>query len=91
MSIPLPVDVLGRRVTFRPSPSSHILEGEIVKVYFKTGEDPRYPKGSKGYKNGIRALYKRLSILLPDGRVLNMSGEQEDIRQHEMVAVSDNG
>ena len=89
MSIPLPIDVLGRRVTFRPSPSSHILEGEIVKVYFKTGEDPRYPKGSKGYKNGIRKLFKRVSILLPDGRVLNMSGEQEDIRQFEIVALSD--
>ena len=89
MSIPLPIDVLGRRVTFRPSPSSHILEGEIVKVYFKTGEDPRYPKGSKGYKNGIRKLFKRVSILLPDGRVLNMSGEQEDIRQYEIVALSD--
>ena len=89
MSIPLPIDVLGRRVTFRPSPSSHILEGEIVKVYFKIGADPRYPKGSKGYKNGIRKLFKRVSILLPDGRVLNMSGEQEDIRQFEIVALSD--
>ena len=89
MSIPLPVDELGRRVSFRPSPSSHILEGEVVKVYFRRGEDPRYPKGSKGYKNGIRKLFKRISILLPDGRILNMSGEQEDIRQYEIVALSD--
>ena len=91
MSIPLPIDVLGRRVQFRPTPSSHILEGEVVRVYFNRGEDPRYPKGSQGYKNGIRKLFKRVSLLLPDGRILNMSGEQEGIRQHEMVAVSDNG
>ena len=91
MSIPMCVDVPGRRVSFRPSKVSHLLEGEVVKVYFKMGEDPRYPKGSKGYKNGIRKLYKRLSILLPDGRILNMSGEQEDIRALEIVAMSDNG
>ena len=91
MSIPMCVDVPGRRVSFRPSKTSHVLVGEVVKVYFKMGEDPRYPKGSKGYKNGIRKLYKRLSILLPDGRILNMSGEQEDIRALEIVAMSDNG
>ena len=91
MNPPLPVDVIGRRVSFRPSPSSHILEGEIVKVYFKMGVDPRYPKGSLGYKNGMRQLYKKLSIILPDGRILNMSGEHEDIKRQEIVAMSDNG
>jgi hypothetical protein len=89
MSIPLPVDVPGRRVSFRPSPSSHILEGEVVRVYFKYGEDARWPKGSKGYENGMRQLFKRISVLLPDGRILNMSCEQEDLRQKELVAISD--
>ena len=89
MSIPLPVDVPGRRVSFRPSPSSHILEGEVVRVYFKWGEDPRYPKGSLGYKNGMRQMYKRIGVLLADGRILNMSCEQEDLRQNELVAISD--
>ena len=91
MTAPLPIDVIGRRLTFRPTASSHTLEGEVVKVYFKMGADPRYPKGSKGYKNGIRKLFKKVSIMLPDGRILNMSGEQEDIRQYEMLAMSDNG
>ena len=91
MSIPLPVDVIGRRVSFRPSPSSHILEGEVIKVYFKMGADPRYPKGSKGYKNGMRKLFQKLSIILADGRILNIPSEQEDIKQLEVVAMSDNG
>ena len=91
MSIPLPVDVIGRRVSFRPSPTSHLLEGEVCKVYFKYGADPRYPKGSKGYTNGMRKLFQMLSIILPDGRILNISGEQESIKRHEIAAMSDNG
>jgi len=91
MSIPLPVDVIGRRVAFRPSPSSHVLEGEVIKVFFKMGADPRYPKGSKGYKNGMRKLFQKISIILADGRILNISGEPESIKQHEIVALSDNG
>ena len=89
MSIPLPVDVPGRTVSFRPSGSSHILTGEVIKVYFRMGEDPRYPKGSKGYKNGIRKLYKKLSVLLPDGRILNMSAEHDDLKAIGMVVETD--
>lgn len=85
MSIPVPVDVPGRTVSFRPSNSSHILTGEVFKVYYRMGEDPRYPKGSKGYKNGMRQLYKKLSVILPDGRILNMSGEHEDLKAIGMV------
>ena len=84
--IPTPVDVVGRTVSFRPSPSSVMMQGEVTAVYFRMGTDPRYPKGSTGYKNGMRQLYKRLSVLLPDGRILRMSGEHEDIKKMEMVA-----
>ena len=86
MNIPAPVDVKGRLISFRPTESSDILYGEVVNVYFENGADPRYPKGSQGYKNGIRALFKKITVLLADGRVLNMPAEQEDIRRLRMVA-----
>lgn len=86
MNIPAPVDAKGRLISFRPTESSDILYGEVVNVYFENGADPRYPKGSQGYKNGIRALFKKMSVLLPDGRVLNMPAEQEDIKRLRMVA-----
>ena len=86
MSIPAPIDVKGRLISFRPTESSDILYGEVIDVYFRRGADPRYPKGSKGYKNGIRALFKCISVLLPDGRILNMPAEQEDIKNLRMVA-----
>ena len=86
MSIPVPVDVKGRLISFRPTESSDILYGEVVNVYFRRGADPRYPEGSKGYKNGIRALFKCISVLLPDGRILNMPAEQEDVKNFRMVA-----
>jgi hypothetical protein len=86
MSIPAPIDVKGRLISFRPTESSDILYGEVVNVYFRNGADPRYPKGSQGYKNGIRALFKCISVLLPDGRILNMPAEQQDIKDLRMVA-----
>ena len=86
MSIPAPIDVKGRMISFRPTESSDILYGEVVNVYFRNGADPRYPKGSQGYKNGIRKLFTCISVLLPDGRILNMPAEQEDIREFRMVA-----
>ena len=86
MNIPAPIDVKGRLISFRPNENSDILYGEVVDVYFRTGADPRYPKGSKGYKNGIRKLFKKIAVLLPDGRILNMPAEQEDIRDLRMVA-----
>ena len=86
MNIPAPIDVKGRLISFRPTESSDILYGEVVNVYFRNGADPRYPKGSQGYKNGIRALFKCISVLLPDGRILNMPAEQQDIKDLRMVA-----
>ena len=84
--IPAPIDVKGRQISFRPSESSDILFGEVVDVYLRPGADPRYPKGSQGYKNGIRKLFTKISVLLPDGRVLNMPAEQEDVKRYRMVA-----
>ena len=86
MKIPPPIDVKGRLISFRPTQSSDIVTGEVVDVYFRHGADPRYPKGSQGYKNGIRKLMKKISVLLPDGRILNMPAEQEDIKDLRMVA-----
>jgi len=86
MKIPESIDVKGRHISFRPNEKSDILYGEVVDVYFRMGADPRYPKNSKGYKNGIRKLFKKISVLLPDGRILNMPAEQEDIRDLRMVA-----
>ena len=88
MNIGTPIDVKGRQISFRPTESSDIISGEVVDVYFRRGADPRYPKGSQGYKNGIRKLFKKISILLPDGRVLNMNAEQEDVKKFRMVAVN---
>ena len=86
MNIPAPIDVKGRLISFRPTESSDILYGEVVNVYFDNGADPRYPKGSQGYKNGIRKLFTCISVLLPDGRILNMPAEQEDVKRLRMVA-----
>ena len=86
MSAPAAVDVKGRLISFRPNERSDIIYGEVVDGYFRMGADPRYPKGSQGYKNGIRKLFKKISVLLPDGRILNMNAEQEDIKSLRMVA-----
>jgi len=85
-NIPAPIDVKGRLISFRPNERSDILYGEVVDVYFDKGADPRYPKGSQGYKNGIRKLFTKISVLLADGRILNMPAEQEDIKRLRMVA-----
>ncbi len=85
-NIPVPVDQVGRTISFRPSPSSDILVGDVTRVYFDMGEDPRYPKGSRGYKNGMRQLFKKITVELPDGRCLNMPCEQEDVKALRMVA-----
>jgi len=76
--IPAPVDVVGRTISFRPSESSDILTGEVVKVGFQWP----YPKD----KDGHRQLLKQISVLLPDGRIINMKAEAEDIKQYRIVA-----
>ena len=76
--IPAPVDVVGRTISFRPTETSDILSGEVVRVGFQYP----YPKD----KNGLPQLLKQISVLLPDGRVINMNSEPEDVRKYRMVA-----
>ena len=87
-TIPAPVDVVGRKVSWRHAANSDRLYGEVIKVYFKMGADPRYPKGSQGYTNGLRKLFKKISVVLADGRILNMSAEHEDLKSIGMISES---
>ena len=76
--IATPIDVVGRTISFRPSESSDIMMGEVVRVGFQWP----YPKD----KQGIPQLLKQISVLVPDGRVINMKAEPEDIKHYRMVA-----
>jgi len=84
--IPAPVDVKGKNVSWKPTESSDRLYGQVVDVFLKIGADPRYPKGSRGYKNGIRKLWKHITVEIGDGRRFTMSGEHEDLKKIGMVA-----
>ena len=85
-NIPAPIDVKGRHISFRPSETSDILFGEVIDVFYRPGIHPKYPKGSQGYKNGMRQSSKKITVILADGRVLNMPAEQEDVKRYRMVA-----
>jgi hypothetical protein len=78
MSIPVPVDVVGRTISWQPSPSSARLEGEVVRVGFQWP----YPKN----KEGLRELRRQITVLLPDERVININCEQQDIHRLSMRA-----
>ena len=78
-NIPLSVDVVGKMVSFRPSPNYDILFGEVVKVRMDlvTPKNPEYPH--------TRVYHKTISVELGDGRILNMSGDHEDLKKIRMV------
>ena len=76
--IPDPIDAVGRAVSFKTSPTSIRLEGEVVKVGFKWP----YPKDDRG----LPRLCKQITVLLPDGRVLNMDCEKKDIKRYDSRA-----
>ena len=73
---PAPVDVVGRIISFRPTPSSDILLGEVIKVWYDIVPHPTQ----------YRKLNTMIRVELPDGRQLNMRAEQEDVKRYRMVA-----
>jgi len=78
MAIQIPVDVVGRTVSWVPTQSSARLEGEVIRVGFQWP----YPRD----KRGLPTLKKQMTVLLPDERVLNINCEQEDISRLSMRA-----
>ena len=76
--IPAPIDVVGQTISFRPTPNSDILTGEVVKSGFQWP----YPKD----ENGLPQLLQKITVILPDGRLINMNAEREDIKRYQMVA-----
>ena len=80
--IPPSVDVVGKMVSFRPSPNSDILFGEVVEVRMDLVKptNPDYPSQ--------REYHKTISVELGDGRILNMSGDHEDLKKVRMIAES---
>ena len=76
--IPAPIDVVGQTISFRPTSNSDMLTGEVVN----TGFQWPYPKD----KDGQRQLLRKITVMLPDGRIINMNAEQEDIKRYQMVA-----
>ena len=79
-NIPLSVDIIGRTVSFRPTKSSDILFGEVVGVRL----DLRKPIDAE-YEH-TRKYFKVISVELPDGRIMNMSGEHEYLKSIRMIA-----
>ena len=74
--IPVPVDVVGRTISFRPHPKSDILFGEVTKVWLDIVPHPTQ----------YRKLNTMIRVELPDGRQLNMKAEPEDVKRYRMVA-----
>ena len=81
-NIPPSIDVIGKLVSFRPNPNSDILFGEIIAIRMdvRIPKNPEYPHS--------RELHKTITVELGDGRILNMSGDHEDLKKIRMVAES---
>lgn len=79
-SIPTPVDVPGRKVSWKPNMHSDRLYGEVVKVKLEPHPHPKYPNTAN------RILKTVIFVEIPDGRVFRMSGEIEDLKKIGMVA-----
>lgn len=78
--IPPPVDVIGRKVSWKPEGTYDRLYGEVVKVKYKPEPDPRYPGTC------LRQLVTMITVEIPDGRLFTLRGEQEDLKKIKMVA-----
>lgn len=79
-NIPPPVDVKGRKVSWQPSASSHRLYGEVLNVSKRHAPHPKYPNTS------CRVLKTVLHIVIPDGRVFQISGEHKNLKKIDMIA-----
>lgn len=81
-SIPPSIDIPGKMVSFRPNPNSDILFGEVigVRLDLRIPANPEYPHS--------REYHKTITVELGDGRILNMSGDHEDLKKIRMVAES---
>ena len=81
--IPPPVDEVGKKICWRPHPSSDLFYGEVVNVGFTYHPHPKYPNTS------LRELRKQLTVIIPDGRIFKMSGEHEDLKARGVVAAGE--
>ena len=81
-NIPPSIDVPGKMVSFRPNPNSDILFGEVigVRMDLRIPENPEYPHS--------REYHKTITVELGDGRILNMSGDHQDLKKIRMIAES---
>lgn len=79
--IPPPVDVPGRKVSWKPTPNSDRLYGEVIAVKLKMEPHPKY----------YRYLKTILHVMIPDGRIFKMSGEIEDLKKIGMIAETSEG
>lgn len=77
--IPSPVDVVGRKVSWKPNKNCDRLFGEVVRVQYKPVPDERYPNTC------LRKLKTFISVMLGDGRILVMSGEMKDLKKINMI------
>lgn len=72
-----PMDVVGRKVRWRPPSSVEFMFGEVVKVWVKPEKCGPYPHSRK--------LAKYIAVETPDNRVFRMRGEPEDLKRMKMV------
>ena len=82
--IPAPVDVVGRRVCWKPNENSDILYGEVISVKLELFNCP-----NTKYEHQ-RVLKKTIQVIIPDGRIFTMSGEHEHLKKIGMAAMDKN-
>ena len=78
--IPAPVDIPGRRVSWKPSSWSDILYGEVLSVHMRLAQCPKYEHA--------RVMKKVLKVIIPDGRIFTLSGEHENLQKIGMGVVT---
>lgn len=71
-----PVDVPGRKVSWKPNSWSDKLYGEVIAVKLRSEPHPKY----------YRVLKTVIHVLIPDGRIFKLDAEPEDLKKIGMVA-----